>query len=81
MKQSVKSPQENPEQSREDMVTAYWFGLEMQVQVNMISEFIESLQMPYHKDFFKRMSPTKIINERWFLQFVERHVTGGRDEK
>lgn len=39
-------------------------------QALLIHEFIESLQIKYHKTFFEKLGPTKILNERWFLQFL-----------
>lgn len=71
MKQTTDSPYEKPELSRTQQIEAKWCSLSRSEQEDLIHEFIAGLKMSYHKDFFKRLGPTKIISERWFLQYVE----------
>lgn len=70
MKQMIDDPRINPVDNVILRLKERWFQLSMSEQILYQTEFIEMLKREYHKDFFRRINPVKIIDEMWFQHFM-----------
>ena len=53
-----------------DNLINIWNSLTPTEQVDLRAAFFESLTYSYHRTFFKKLRPSQLIKERWFMQFL-----------
>jgi hypothetical protein len=79
--EQTQLPQVNRESDRFEKFKQIFLEKPIEVQIDLIAEFISGLKIKYHQLFFKRLGPTGILNERWFLQFLTRRLEVKKDKK
>lgn len=68
--EQTQSPKMDREYQRFESAKNTFLDKSIEDQSLLIHEFIGHLKIKYHQTFFKRLGPTGILNERWFLQFL-----------